>query len=170
VQAVTRKRRIASAANSAAGLPARGSLASFGTAFAHFAQLTSHLAGRPIAFLLAVLAVAVWLMSGPLFGYSDTWQLVINTGTTIVTFLMVFLIQNTQNRESLAVQLKLSELVLAMRDAEDRFATVEDLSDEELEALHDECRKRADHLLGTLEARRGPRSTARKRSARAASA
>ena len=87
--------------------------------------------------------IVVWIVSGPIFNYSDTWQLVINTGTTIVTFLMVFLIQNTQNRDMMAVQLKLSELVLAMKGAENKFAAIEDLSDEELEELHNECRARA---------------------------
>ena len=89
----------------------------------------------------------VWIVTGPMFNYSDTWQLVINTGTTIVTFLMVFLIQNTQNRDILTVQLKLSELVLAMKGAENSFAAIEDLTDEELEELHEECRARADMTL-----------------------
>ena len=83
--------------------------------FATFAQATSQWTGHPYAFLLAVLVVLVWVVTGPMFKYSDTWQLVINTGTTIVTFLMVFLIQNSQNRDTLAIQLKLSELVLAMK-------------------------------------------------------
>ena len=80
--------------------------------FAEFAQATAQWTGHPIAFLLAVTVIVVWIVTGPMFDYSDTWQLVINTGTTIVTFLMVFLIQNTQNRDTLALQLKLSELVL----------------------------------------------------------
>ena len=84
----------------------------------------------------------IWIVTGPVFNYSDTWQLVINTGTTIVTFLMVFLIQNTQNRDMMAVQLKLSELVLAMKGAENKFAAIEDLNDEELQQLHDDCRAR----------------------------
>ena len=91
--------------------------------------------------------VLVWIVTGPLFNYSDTWQLVINTGTTIVTFLMVFLIQNTQNRDTMAIQLKLSELVLAMKGAKNKFAAIEDLSDEELAKLHDECRARAEMTL-----------------------
>ena len=90
-----------------------------------------------------------------MFNYSDTWQLVINTGTTIVTFLMVFLIQNTQNRDILTVQLKLSELVLAMKGAENRFAAIEDLTDEELEELHEECRARVDMTRHHMEQRRG---------------
>jgi low affinity Fe/Cu permease len=122
--------------------------------FSHFAQKTATWTGHSIAFLLALLVVLVWIVTGPIFDYSDTWQLVINTGTTIVTFLMVFLIQNTQNRDMLAVQLKLSELVLAMRGAENRFAAIEDLTDEELEELHDECRKRAETTLRHIEQRR----------------
>jgi low affinity Fe/Cu permease len=118
--------------------------------FAKFAQATAHWTGHPAAFLLALSVVAVWILSGPVFDYSDTWQLVINTGTTIVTFLMVFLIQNTQNRDITAVQLKLSELVLAMHGAQNKFASIEDLSDEELQELHNDCRTRAamtqDHI------------------------
>src|SRR5262249_30599310 len=90
--------------------------------FAQFAHATSVWTGNPWTFLLAVAVVIVWVATGPLFNYSDTWQLIINTGTTIVTFLMVFLIQNTQNRDTLAIQLKLSELVLAMKGAENKFA------------------------------------------------
>ncbi len=122
--------------------------------FAHFAQSTAHWTGHPFVFLLAVAVVLVWIVTGPVFNYSDTWQLVINTGTTIVTFLMVFLIQNTQNRDTLALQLKLSELVLAMKGAENKFAAVEDLSDEELEELHEDCKKRAQVTLDHLQNRR----------------
>jgi len=122
--------------------------------FSQFAHATSVWTGNPMAFLLAVAVVIVWVASGPFFNYSDTWQLVINTGTTIVTFLMVFLIQNTQNRDTLAIQLKLSELVLAMKGAENRFAAIEDLSDEELQALHDDCRARAEMTLNHLEGRK----------------
>ena len=117
---------------------------SIGLRFARFSQAVAAMAGQPVAFLLAVAVVAIWIVTGPIFGYSDTWQLVINTGTTIVTFLMVFLIQNTQNRDMMAVQLKLSELVLAMKGAENKFAALEDLNDEELEKLHEECRQRAE--------------------------
>jgi low affinity Fe/Cu permease len=121
--------------------------------FARFAQATAHWTGHPAAFLLAVAIVVVWVVTGPIFHYSDTWQLVINTGTTIVTFLMVFLIQNTQNRDTMALQLKLSELVLAMKGAQNKFAAVEDLTDEELEELHEECKKRAEMTLTHLEQR-----------------
>jgi low affinity Fe/Cu permease len=141
--------------------PAKPSL--FSEVFATFAQATSRMAGRPTAFLLAVVVVVIWLVTGPLFDYSDTWQLIINTGTTIVTFLMVFLIQNSQNRDTLALQLKLSELILTARDAEDRFASIETLPDEELEALHEECRERADRVFGALKARRSSRSSTKRK-------
>jgi len=91
--------------------------------------------GSPVAFLLAVLLIAVWISSGPFFHFSDTWQLVINTTTTIVTFLMVFAIQNTQNRDSKAMQLKLNELIKASRGARTEFVDIEDLSDTELNVL-----------------------------------
>ena len=122
--------------------------------FSQFAQSTAVWTGHPVAFLLALAVIVVWIVTGPIFHYSDTWQLVINTGTTIVTFLMVFLIQNTQNRDMLTVQLKLSELVLAMKGAKNKFAAVEDLSDEELEELHNECRARAEMTLNHLQNRR----------------
>jgi low affinity Fe/Cu permease len=124
--------------------------------FSHFAQAAALATGHPAAFLAAAVVVVMWLVTGPIFGYSDTWQLVINTGTTIVTFLMVFLIQNTQNRDIMTVQLKLSELVLAMKGAEDEFATLEDLSDEELQALHDRCRARAEMTLQHIHTRGEP--------------
>jgi low affinity Fe/Cu permease len=94
---------------------------------------TSRISGRPITFLLAVGTVLVWAITGPLFGFSDTWQLVINTGTTIVTFLMVFLIQATQNRDTLALQLKLDELILATKDARNQIAGIEEAPDEQIE-------------------------------------
>ena len=123
--------------------------------FSHFAQQTSHAAGQPIAFFLAALVVFAWAISGPFFGYSDTWQLFINTGTTIATFLMVFLIQSTQNRDTLAFHLKLSELVFAVKGAKDQYAALETLEDKELEELHAEFCRRADHMRATLDARRG---------------
>jgi|SRR4051812_44259518 low affinity Fe/Cu permease len=122
--------------------------------FAVFAQQTSRITGRPTTFLLAVVVVLIWAVTGPLFGFSDTWQLVINTGTTIVTFLMVFLIQNTQNRDTMAIQLKLSELILAMEGVPDKFATIEDLTDEELQALHEKCRSQAEQALQHLTRRK----------------
>jgi len=123
--------------------------------FSKFAQAIALWTGHPVAFLLAVAVILVWVVTGPIFGFSDTWQLVINTGTTIVTFLMVFLIQNTQNRDTLALQLKLSELVLGVKDAKNEFAAIEDLNDEELAKLHDECRARAEMTLTHLNTRRG---------------
>ena len=114
----------------------------------------AHLAGKPATFLIAVAVVVIWAVSGPLFGFSDTWQLVINTSTTIVTFLMVFLIQNTQNRDTLALQLKLAELIIAVQGAKNNIATAEDLSEEDLERLHESYRKRADETLAHLERRR----------------
>ena len=101
--------------------------------FARLAVATSRISGRPVTFLLAVGTVLVWAVTGPLFGFSDTWQLVINTGTTIVTFLMVFLIQATQNRDTLAVQLKLDELILATKDARNQIAGIEEAPDEQIE-------------------------------------
>jgi low affinity Fe/Cu permease len=133
--------------------------------FSAFAQKTALWTGHPFAFLLAVTVVAVWVLTGPMFNYSDTWQLVINTGTTIVTFVMVFLIQNTQNRDTLAIQLKLSELVLAMKGADNEFASIEDLTNEELQALHEECRSRAEMTATHLERRRRPARPANDRAA-----
>jgi low affinity Fe/Cu permease len=104
--------------------------------FHRFAQRTSELAGSSWAFILAALAVVAWAISGPIFGFSETWQLVINTGTTIVTFLMVFLVQNTQNRDSKAVQLKLDELLRAVARARDgQFVDLEDRTERELDAI-----------------------------------
>ena len=126
-----------------------------GQFFSQMAGRASHLAGKPLTFLIAVGIVLVWAISGPFFGFSDTWQLVINTSTTIVTFLMVFLIQNTQNRDTMALQLKLAELIIAMQGAKNNIATAEDLSEEDLERLHESYRKRADETLDHLERRRG---------------
>ncbi|HET9957008.1 MAG TPA: low affinity iron permease family protein [Polyangiaceae bacterium] len=111
-------------------------------AFRRFAHRTSELVGSPWAFIGAVLVIAIWAATGPLFGFSDTWQLVINTGTTIITFLMVFLIQNTQNRDARAIHLKLDELLRALENARDSMIDLEDLSDEELARLESEFRHR----------------------------
>jgi len=113
------------------------------TYFTNFAHHTSRFTGSPWVFAIAVLTILLWAVSGPLFAFSDTWQLIINTSTTIVTFLMVFLIQNTQNRDALAVQVKLSELIIKMHGARNDFAQVEDLTDKELEELHAIIRKSA---------------------------
>src|SRR5437660_5102526 len=106
-----------------------------GSLFTGFAKWTSHATGRPAAFVLAVLIILVWAVTGPVFGFSDTWQLVINTSTTIVTFLMVFLIQNTQNRDSEAIQLKLDELIRAVEGAHNGLLDIEELTEEELNRL-----------------------------------
>src|ERR1700744_3942369 len=118
-----------------ANLPIGSSSAtrSNGNWFARLAVATSRISGRPATFLLAVAVVAIWAITGPLFGFSDTWQLVINTGTTIVTFLMVFLIQATQNRDTLALQLKLEELILATRNARNEIGGIEEAADAEIE-------------------------------------
>jgi low affinity Fe/Cu permease len=125
--------------------------------FSRFAKWTSSAAGHPLAFSLALAVVIAWAATGPIFGFSDTWQLVINTSTTIITFLMVFLIQNTQNRDTLALQLKLAELIIAVQGAKNNLATAEDMSEEDLERLHESYRKRAEETLGHLERRRGGR-------------
>ena len=122
--------------------------------FSKFAHETARLSGKPAAFILATAAIVIWAVTGPLFNYSDTWQLVINTSTTIVTFLMVFLIQNTQNRDTLALQIKLAELIIAVRGAHNRLATAEDLTEEELERLHKEYCTKAEATIQTLEERR----------------
>jgi low affinity Fe/Cu permease len=112
--------------------------------FSHAAQWTSRECGRPLTFGLAFGIIVVWGVSGPLFHYSDTWQLVINTGTTVVTFLMVFLIQNTQNRDASAVQLKLDELIRASSGARNRLLMLEDLTEAELDKLKESFSRIAD--------------------------
>jgi low affinity Fe/Cu permease len=101
-----------------------------------FARVVTRWTGSTMAFVLALGTVIVWAITGPVFNYSETWQLVINTGTTIVTFLMVFLIQRTQNKDSQALHLKLNELVAAMQGASNRLVNIEDISEEELAVLH----------------------------------
>jgi low affinity Fe/Cu permease len=112
--------------------------------FERFARAGAIAMGRPAAFFAAVGVVLAWAVVGPIFDFSDTWQLAINTGTTIVTFLMVFLIQQSQNRDALAMQIKLAELIIAMRGANNAMATAENLSEQELQELHAEFRKGAD--------------------------
>jgi low affinity Fe/Cu permease len=148
---------------SSAAEGARSASSSLTQRFSQFAHTISLWTGHPWAFLLAVGVVIVWVATGPVFNFSDTWQLIINTGTTIVTFLMVFLIQNTQNRDTMAIQLKLSELVLAMKGAENKFAAIEDLSDEELQKLHEECRARAETTLRHIEGRKSDSSSNNRR-------
>jgi low affinity Fe/Cu permease len=112
--------------------PPSGNNGKPGAWFTRFARATSFHAGRPSTFLIATLVIVGWAITGPVFHYSDTWQLAINTGTTIVTFLMVFLIQNTQNRDSQALHLKLDELIRAKKGARNSLLDLDDLSDEEL--------------------------------------
>jgi len=131
--------------------------------FARFANATARITGSPIAFLTCVAAVLLWAASGPVFKFSETWQLVINTGTTIVTFLMVFLIQNTQNRDGAAIQTKLDELIRAS-DAEDEFMGIEKLTDQELDRLHEKCARMSrntQRLLKQAKAERKAREAAR---------
>jgi low affinity Fe/Cu permease len=109
--------------------------------FHKLASRVSYVAGTPFSFVFSVLIIAVWAFTGPIFQFSNTWQLVINTGTTIVTFLMVFLIQNTQNRDAKAMHLKLDELIRSHKAARDSFIDLEDISDEELSALDADFRK-----------------------------
>lgn len=103
--------------------------------FGRFATRVATLAGRPAAFVAACAVIVAWALSGPIFGWSDTWQLVVNTGTTIVTFLMVFVIQNAQNRDGMAIQVKLDELICATREARERIVGIEDMDDAVVERL-----------------------------------
>jgi low affinity Fe/Cu permease len=117
-------------------------------AFRIFARRSSIILGTAWAFAGAVIVIAVWLITGPTFHFSDTWQLIINTATTIITFLMVFLIQNTQNRDAKAVHLKLDEMIRALKGARNQLVDLEDLSDEELKKLEEQfqrLRKKAEH-------------------------
>src|SRR5436305_7435536 len=117
-------------------------------AFRIFARHSSMMLGSAWAFAAAVLAILIWILTGPTFHFSDTWQLIINTTTTIITFLMVFLIQNTQNRDAKAVHLKLDEMIRALKGARNQLVDLEDLSDEELKKLEEQfqrLRKKAEH-------------------------
>jgi low affinity Fe/Cu permease len=122
--------------------------------FHHFAHAIADAAGSPAAFVLSLIVIAIWAMTGPTFRFSDTWQLIINTGTTIVTFLMVFLIQNTQNRDSRAAHLKLDELIRSIHAARNEMVGLENLSDQELDALQQEfarLREHAEQKLHTIQ-------------------
>ena len=136
--------------------------------FSNLANTAAHAVGKPAAFGLCCLAVIAWGASGPAFGYSDTWQLVINTGTTIVTFLMVFLIQNTQNRDAAAVQAKLDELI-RVSEGHNHFIGIEHLTESEVEEIRDKCEraaKRHDDHIAAMAAKkaaapkRGPKKNA----------
>ena len=118
-------------------------------AFSEIASYISHQSGRPITFFLAVVIVLCWAVTGPIFNYSDTWQLIINTGTTVVTFLMVFIIQNTQNRDQEALQIKLDELIRTMENAHTVLLDLEELDEEELDKI------REDYLKLAKQAREG---------------
>jgi low affinity Fe/Cu permease len=123
------------------------------TIFMHFARWTSAASGHPSTFLIACGIIIVWGLTGPLFGFSDTWQLVINTGTTIITFLMVFLIQNTQNRDTEALQIKLDELIRAAKGARNEVIDLEDMSEKELDEMRDEYLELAEHARKHIEER-----------------
>lgn len=111
--------------------------------FSRLSNEVAHLAGKPVTFALCCVVILVWAATGPIFGYSDSWQLIINTGTTIVTFLMVFLIQNTQNRDGLALQAKLDELICATNEARNELVAVERLPEERVQELREEIMEHA---------------------------
>ncbi|HJV28592.1 MAG TPA: low affinity iron permease family protein [Aromatoleum sp.] len=127
-----------------------------GSWYSRFAKLAAQVCGRPPVFALAVGVIVLWVVTGPIFGFSDTWQLVINTGTTIVTFLMVFLIQNTQNRDTEAIQVKLDELIRATKGAHNALLDLEELEQEKLDAFRKKyealaAAARADLDVGALD-------------------
>lgn len=129
--------------------------------FTRFAKRTAHATGRPTAFVVAVSALVVWAATGPLFGFSDTWQLVINTGTTVVTFLMVFLIQNTQNRDSEALHVKIDELIRSNKGAHNALLDLEELEESELDKIRGDYEKLAEAARGEVRRRKKapPRKT-----------
>jgi len=133
----------------------------FNDAFRTVAQHAAKASGSAMAFLAAFLIVVAWAVTGPLFAFSDTWQLVINTGTTIVTFLMVFLIQNTQNRDSQALHAKLDELIIKLDAADNKLVVAEDLPDEELQRLMDRQKERAEEAAGDERTGRNGSTTVR---------
>jgi low affinity Fe/Cu permease len=126
--------------------------------FVRFARAVARAAGRPLTFVIAAGVVVVWAAVGPLFGFSDTWQLIINTGTTIVTFLMVFLIQSTQNRDTEALQVKIDELIRAMHGAQNELLDLEEMDDKELDRIRARYEKLAEKARKRLH---GTRSTRR---------
>jgi low affinity Fe/Cu permease len=127
--------------------------------FTRAAKWASRTSGKPVTFIVAVSVILIWAITGPLFGFSDTWQLIINTGTTIITFLMVFLIQNTQNRDTEALQIKLDELLRAVGAARNTMIDLEELDDDELEKIREEYLELARKARTGLE-RRGRKGVA----------
>jgi low affinity Fe/Cu permease len=113
--------------------------------FGRLARLTAHAMGQPVAFGTALAIIILWAISGPIFGFSDTWQLIINTGTTIITFLMVFIIQNTQNRDAEAMHIKLDELIRAMDQAQNALLNLEELEEEDLDRIRADYLRLAEH-------------------------
>jgi low affinity Fe/Cu permease len=126
--------------------------------FSRFAKWASRAVGRPAAFTIALAALFLWAISGPVFGFIDTWQLIINTGTTIVTFLMVFLIQNTQNRDAEAMHVKLDELIRANKTAHNALLDLEDLEEEELDRIRADYERLAAQARGELKRRKPARA------------
>ncbi len=122
--------------------------------FSRFAKQTATLSGKPLTFVAAVTVLVVWALTGPIFGFSDTWQLVINTGTTIVTFLMVFLIQSTQNRDTEAIQIKLDELIRAVKGTREEVMDLEELDERELDEIRSEYLVLAEQARLALEAKK----------------
>lgn len=122
--------------------------------FTRFARWAAVVTGKPSTFFLAVAIILIWAMTGPLFGFSDTWQLVINTGTTIITFLMVFLIQNTQNRDTEALQIKLDEMIRATSSARNAMLDLEEMEGDELDAIRKEYLKLAEEARKELSKKR----------------
>ncbi len=119
--------------------------------FTRFARVAATFTGKPVIFIIAVSIIVLWALTGPLFGFSDTWQLVVNTGTTIITFLMVFLIQNTQNRDTEALQIKLDEIIRSTRGARNAVLDLEEMDEKQLDAIRKEYLELADHARRRLE-------------------
>ena len=129
------------------------------TIFGRFSRRVAAASGRPKTFILACLVIVVWAVTGPVFGFSDTWQLVINTGTTIVTFLMVFLIQNTQNRDTEALQIKLDELIRAAQGARNQVLDLEEMDEAQLDQIRKEYLDLAEHARRHIEKKGGSHPT-----------
>jgi low affinity Fe/Cu permease len=132
--------------------------------FTRFAKWTARATGQPASFAIAVSVILVWAISGPVFGFSDTWQLVINTGTTIVTFLMVFLIQNTQNRDSEAIQVKLDEIIRAIEGADNALLDLEELDEKELDVIREHYEEMAEEARKALNEVKSEKKTAKVKS------